>query len=86
MQLLTRRQKQEDCSPEGYLCELFPELTSRGAVLPPLWDFSLGGIMAGEKRDQLPALWAAAVAGQWETVDEMTSGVLAEAEEMLGGV
>lgn len=42
--------------------------------------------MAGEKRDRLPALWAAAVAGQWEAVDEMTSGVLAEAEELLGGV
>ncbi|KAI3397735.1 hypothetical protein diail_10388 [Diaporthe ilicicola] len=90
------------CDPEGYLSSLFPELSRRAPAGPanplgqaaeasaPLfslqWDFSLGGIMAGEKREGLRALWAAAAAGQWETVDEMTSGVLAVAEELLGGV
>ncbi|KAL1861300.1 hypothetical protein Daus18300_008976 [Diaporthe australafricana] len=90
------------CCPQGYLSSLFPELTHRApagladplgqateapALLPSLqWDFSLGGIMAREKREGLRDLWAAAAAGQWETVDEMTSGVLAVAEELLGRV
>ncbi|KAJ0118097.1 hypothetical protein J7T55_014550 [Diaporthe amygdali] len=87
------------CSPQGYLSSLFPELTHRPLagpvdpwaqameVLAPLpslqWDFSLGGIMAGEKREGLRALWAAAAAGQWEAVDEKTKGALAVAEELL---
>ncbi|KKY38600.1 hypothetical protein UCDDA912_g01437 [Diaporthe ampelina] len=90
------------CSPQGYLSSLFPELTRRPlagpanplgevaeapAPVPALqWDFSLSGIMAGEERARLRALWAAAAAGQWEAVDDMTSGALAAAEEMLGGV
>lgn len=93
--------KQRACSPLGYLSSLFPELTHRpppgpadplgqaeevlAPILPLQWDFSLRGIM-GEKRDRLRALWAAAAAGQWEAVDEMTSGALAAAEELLGGV
>lgn len=63
------------------------QATEASALLQSLqWDFSLGGIMAREKREALRALWAAAAAGQWETVDEMTSGVLAVAEELLGRV
>jgi hypothetical protein len=93
--LLTRRTskqtKQEACSPHDYLSSLFPGLTSRAAgavsadaIMPLQWDFSLGGIMAREKQDRLPKLWAAAMAGDWEAVDEMTSGVLAQARDLLG--
>lgn len=93
--------KQRACSPLGYLSELFPELIRRrpagpadplgeaeevpAPVLPLQWDFSLSGIM-GEEQDRPRDLWAAAAAGQWEAVDEMTSGVLAEAEKLLGRV
>lgn len=56
------------------------------APVPALqWDFSLIGIM-GEERDRLRPLWAAASAGRWEAVEEMTGGVLSAAEELLGGV
>lgn len=93
--------KQRACSPQGYLSSLFPELTHRPlagpadplgeaaevvAPVPALqWDFSLIGIM-GEERDRLRPLWAAAAAGRWEAVEEMTGGVLSAAEELLGGV
>lgn len=92
--------KQRACSPQGYLSSLFPELTHRplagpadpmgevaevlAPILPLQWDFSLSGIL-GEKRDRLRALWAAAVAGQWEAVDEMTGWGLEAAQELLGG-
>lgn len=86
----TLKKTQKACSPEGYLSSLFPTLTSpsagaAGVVFPIQWDFSLGAIMAREERDLLRRLWAAAVAGDWEAVDEMTSGTLAKAEELLGG-
>lgn len=56
------------------------------APVPALhWDFSFIGIM-WEERDRLRPLWAAAAVGQWETVDEMTGGVLSAAEVLLGGV
>lgn len=52
-------------------------------LLAPVWDFSLAEVLADEERATLRELWAAAVAGDWETVEDKTREETSAVEELL---
>ncbi|KAK7748581.1 hypothetical protein SLS53_000601 [Cytospora paraplurivora] len=61
--------------------ELLPPDLHR--LLYPDWDFSLAELMSGARRAGLKSLWEAALAGDWQAVEDKTRGGMAVAGALL---
>ncbi|KUI53763.1 hypothetical protein VP1G_01193 [Cytospora mali] len=73
------------CPSRGPVDPTMPELLPLHLrdLISPVWDFSLVEVLRGEKRARLRDLWVAALAGDWEAVEDKTRGLVAVANELL---